>query len=110
MPDARIIEIISPWQTEKRAIGRENPAPLPNAMWRPVCKENAPILFFVNQEARGEVMKEYMAFRGTQPKSPVVFVDFRKDWLAFNGKRFDTDVAWGRALYGCGYSDNGDPG
>lgn len=77
MPDARTIEIISPWPDQKRAIARENPRPLPDVMWRPVCKENAPIQFFVNQEARGQGMKEYMAFQGAQPKSPVVFVDFR---------------------------------
>lgn len=79
MPTGRCVEL----QVRERIKPEETDATIE---WTPICQEVAPALFFVCEESRAEVLRQYTTLRGTLPHPQTLYyVDPKTDifWFGY---------------------------
>jgi 2EXR family len=57
-------------------------------LWKPLCVESTPSIFWACHEAKAEVCKTYKPFRGNESGSKVAWCDFSQDYMCFSYLRF----------------------
>lgn len=83
LPGPRFIKIRSINCFDKDGFPEDIPG-----LWGPICIERAPSIFWACHEAKAEVCRIYTPFKGNRPGTPIMWVDFSKDYMCFCSNRF----------------------